>query len=315
MTDSSHIKLKTDRIKAEAQRLGFSACGIARCEKVGQNVIDEYCHWLDDGKNANMEYLRNHSDIRFNPQLLLDDCKTIISLALNYYPPKTIDASEYQLAYYAYGKDYHDVMRRKIAQFAETICGVDMHYRICVDTAPILERYWAQQSGIGWIGRNRNLIIPHKGSFFFLGELLIDGHVDKYDAPMASHCGTCRKCLDACPNHALTERGLDSRRCLSYLTIEHRGAFSDSEVNAVRNQPTPYYIYGCDRCQIVCPHNTFAKPCQETEFLPDPDLLSMSSAQWFTLSREQYQKLFKGSAVKRAKYEGLMRNINTIEDR
>ena len=325
--NSADRMLSSESIKAEAARLGFDACGMAVARPVDPDTVEAYRQWLRRGDNGAMDYMNRYDEIRFNPTLLLPGCRTIVSLAMNYYPSQRIDDDRPQLAYYAYGKDYHDVMKSRIRQLAKAIglnseysehsdnsnCSDDEpRYRVAVDSAPILERYWAMQAGIGWIGRNRNLIIPHKGSYFVLGELLLTDAVDTYDRPIDNHCGTCTRCIDACPNQALGPDGIDANRCLSYITIEKRGAFSAADAQAVRRQPTPYYIYGCDRCQRACPHNSFARPNQTEEFQPSAALLDMQTEDWSQLTHEEYTELFRGSPVKRAKYEGLMRNIETL---
>lgn len=267
-----------------------------------------------------MGYMTNYPALRFDPRQLLPGCQSVISLALNYYPSQTLSSSQRQFAYYAYGKDYHDVMRRKMQQLAEFINSNPLlasmrgdvegaSIRLCVDSAPILERYWAEQAGIGWIGKNHLLIIPGKGSFHVLGEILTTIPL-LYDNPMANQCGDCTRCLQACPNRALHADGyFDSSHCLSYLSIEYRGQFdSPDKVSSVSNLRP--YIYGCDRCQLVCPHNRGAEPTRVAEFHPTAEFLRMTPADWESLTLEQYQQLFRGSAVKRVKYAGLRRNID-----
>ncbi len=305
----------TKQIKAEAERLGFSACGIAKAEPVDVVYAMKYRLWLSEGNNAGMSYLENNLDKRLDPTLLMPGAKSIICLALNYFPEKKLTDDQYKFAYYAYGKDYHDVMKAKMRELVEHTFGhgenystgnstqVAESYKLCCDTVPILDRYWAQRAGLGWIGKNGNLIIPHAGSFFFLCEIIVDFELE-YDSPVEGHCGSCSKCLDACPTGALsTPYMIDARKCLSYLTIEHRGEYDVA---------LDEYIYGCDRCQLACPYNKFATPTKIEEFAPSNEFLSMRPADWQHLSVEQYKALFKGSAVKRAKYEGLVRNITHL---
>lgn len=331
-----------DTLKAEALRLGFSACGAARARAVAPEHARTFVQWLAEGKNAGMDYMSNYTDLRLDPRLLVPGARTVISVALNYYPRHALAPDQYQFAYYAYGKDYHDVVRAKLRQLAAACLPADATVRICVDTAPVLERYWAVEAGLGCIGRNKTLIVPHVGSFVFLGEIITDAVPDKYSEPIsaaADHylCGSCHRCLDACPGGALSlsdapalsdaqvspDRipilSLDSRRCLSYLTIEHRGEFIDEFVDFVRqsvqectNIPNVQFVYGCDRCQLCCPHNRNAEPTSIDEFAPSQQFLSMTKAAWHNLSLEQYQQLFRGSAVKRVKYDGLMRNIRAL---
>lgn len=301
----------SNEIKAEALRLGFSACGIAKAEPVDSQAAAEYRQWLSDGKHASMQYLENNLDKRLDPTLLMPNAKSIICLALNYYPERLLADHQYQFAYYAYGLDYHDVMKQKMHSLIasmQSLVTSPLSCKACCDTAPILDRYWASRAGIGWIGKNGSLIIPNAGSYFFLGEILVDVEL-AYDTPTDSRCGACRKCLDACPAQALSApHCVDARKCLSYLTIEHRGDFDDTGKH-VAERALANTIYGCDCCQKACPWNSFAQPTKIQEFAPSDKFLSMSPDDWHNLTIEEYRSLFRGSAVKRAKYEGLMRNI------
>lgn len=331
------MRLKlSNEIKAEALRLGFFACGIARAEPVADEVAAHVRRWLDVGGNAGMTYMSNYIDKRLDPRLLMDGVKSIVCVALNYAPARHIPPGELQLASYAYGADYHDVVKEKLHQLAahfglqplemqksvkhpatNDISQDDRpHYRAFCDSAPVLERYWAQRAGLGWTGRNHQLIIPKAGSMFVLGELFIDIEL-AYDTPMQSRCGTCHKCIEACPTCALgmpndmqgDAPGLfDAEKCLSYQTIESRGELSADASAAMGST-----IYGCDRCQMACPWNRFAPPTTVPEFQPKPELLAMTREKWRKLTEEEYRKLFKGSAIKRAKYAGLMRNIRAVE--
>ena len=300
----------TEKIKAEAKGLGFFACGIAKAEAVDSDTADGYRRWIADGGHASMHYLADNIDKRLDPRLLMPGVKSIVCVALSYAPAKTIPADQYQIAYYAYGKDYHDVMKQKLHALAFA-CGITTYRAFC-DTAPVLERYWAQRAGLGWIGRNHQLIIPHAGSMFFLGELFVTDTLH-YDSPTPNRCGRCHACVDACPTSSIinnqssiinNQSSFISSRCLSYLTIEHRGPIPNSSFLI------PNSIYGCDICQLACPWNRFAVPTTEPSFQPSEALLTMTKEKWHNLTEEQYRILFKGSAVKRAKYAGLMRNIN-----
>ncbi len=289
----------SEQLKAEALRLGFSACGIAEARPVDEAMATAYRQWIAQGGHADMHYLENNIDKRLDPTLLLPGARSIIVVAMNYAPARRLPEGEYQIADYALGQDYHDVMKKKLRQLGPTL-GDGL---ICVDTVPVLERYWAQRSGIGFIGRSHQLIIPGAGSNFFLGEIVTTLESDHYDQPMQQRCGTCHRCIDACPTGAL-QSSLESRRCLSYQTIENRGELDPMVAGKLGKT-----IYGCDRCQQVCPWNRFARPTDIAELQPRQELLAMRRSDWQALSREKYQELFRGSAVKRAKYEGLMRNI------
>ena len=277
----------TEKIKAESKSLGFSACGIAKAKAVDNATADSYRHWIAEGRHASMQYLADNIDKRLDPRLLMDGVRSIVCVALSYAPAKKIPADQYQIAYYAYGKDYHDVMKQKLHALASA-CGITSYRAFC-DTAPVLERYWAERAGLGWTGRNHQLIIPHAGSMFFLGELFVTEELE-YDSPVPNRCGRCHACLDACPTSSLIPNPSSLIPNSSFLI--------------------PNSIYGCDICQLVCPWNRFAVPTTEPAFQPSNDLLGMTKEKWHNLTEEQYRSLFKGSAVKRAKYEGLMRNIN-----
>lgn len=297
-------------IKERAAELGFSACGIARAAKAGSEEL-HLDSWLAAGYNAGMRYMENHHDIRLNPDGLVEGARSVISVALNYYPKFRRDSSEPYISYYAYGEDYHVVVKERLRELWKSITeniNEDAEARIFTDSAPILERYWAWRAGLGWIGKNTNLIIPGKGSFFFLGEIVTTLEVDCYDLPIESRCGECRRCLDACPTGALeSPKRLNANRCLSYLTIEHRGEIPDEQAAMLGNR-----LYGCDTCQTICPWNRFATPTEVEEFHPTESLLSLDREQLCRLTKEDYNRIFAHSAVKRAKYEGLLRTIKHI---
>lgn len=293
-------------IKSEALRLGFDICGIAKAEAVTDDAVQAYNRWIEQGRHATMQYLERNCDKRFNPTMLVEGCRSIISVAMNYAPAKTIEG----IADYAQGKDYHRIVKERLYMLLQSInCVQNVQGRAFCDSAPVLERYWAVKAGIGYIGRNRQLIIPGKGSKFFLGELLVDIELC-YDTPLDRNlCGNCHKCIDSCPGKALDEKGLDANRCLSYLTIEHRDPLPENIGKMMGN-----CFYGCDRCQTVCPHNRFAAPNTTPELQPSPLLLQMTKEMWSTLTKEEYKELFRHSAVERCKYEQLMRNIGAIEE-
>lgn len=314
--------LSADHIKAEAARLGFAACGLARAQRVDAGHERTMRDWLSKGYAGDMAYLEKHLALRLDPRLLLEGARTIVVVALNYYTAPAF--TDWKMARYALGRDYHDVLRERLNALRLSVLekyavssGISLplngefvtaNSRACVDTAPIDERYWAVQAGLGWKGRSCQLIIPRVGSFFFLGVLLLTPEADAYDHPVPERCGNCHACMDACPAHALLGNGtMDARRCLSYLTIEYRGELSDETANQMGT-----CFYGCDRCAEACPWNKKATSTTEPAFQPNPELLQMSLADWQQLTIEQYRALFKGSAVKRAKYDGLMRNIRAI---
>lgn len=293
----------TAYIKAEAQRLGFDICGISKAAPVEKDTASYFKHWIDSGNNGTMGYLERNCDKRYDPTLLVEGCRSIIAVAMNYTPARHIKG----IADYAQGNDYHKVIKDRLFLLLASINGKTVcHGRAFCDSAPVLERYWAVNAGLGWIGRNRQLIIPGKGSYFFLGELLVDIELE-YDSPYtANHCGNCNKCIGNCPTGALAPDDFDARKCLSYLTIEHRGELPEKIGEKMGNS-----FYGCDRCQAHCPHNRFAVPNRIPELQPALALLEMSESDWHGLTMEKYSQLFKGSAVERCGYEQLMRNIKT----
>lgn len=295
-------------IKEKAKELGFAACGIAPVASVGGEALF-FDNWLKDGCHAGMKYMENYREIRLNPAGLVEGARSVISVALNYYPETKLPSEAPHIAYYAYGKDYHIVVKEKLQQLWQEI-GHDLvsEARFFTDSAPLLERYWAWRSGLGWIGKNTNLIIPGKGSFFFLGEIVTTLEVDQYDSPQKSRCGNCRRCLDACPTGALDRPGrLDARKCLSYLTIENWGDIPPREAAHLEGR-----LYGCDTCQEVCPWNRFALPTSMAAFRPSEAFLSLRKEDLRDFTRDDYNRIFAKSAVKRAKYEGLIRTIHHL---
>lgn len=308
-------------IKRAALAEGFSACGIARAQRVSAEHEAERRKWISRGEQGEMDYLARNVEMRFDPRLLVEGAQTVVSVAVNYNPvgcdnekgafcdetddfgrPKAL-----RLSRYAYGTDYHEVVKQMLRNLMQRLGLVDLVDGRCfVDTAPIDEKYWAEQSGIGWRGRNSQLIIPGMGSYYFLGELVLTDEADIYDEKAKNRCGTCRACLSACPMGALHGDGtLDARRCLSYLTIEHRG-----ELPPEAEGKLGHCFYGCDRCAEACPWNKrFATPTSVEALQPRPSLMNMTPQQWHELTEEEYRTLFRKSAVKRAKFEGLMRNI------
>ncbi|WRH74522.1 MAG: tRNA epoxyqueuosine(34) reductase QueG [Flavobacterium sp.] len=299
------IHHQTSIIKQEAQRLGFLSCGISKAGFLEEEA-PRLENWLNNQMNGQMSYMENHFDKRLNPTLLVDDAKSVISLLLNYYPSELQNEDSYKISKYAYGQDYHHVIKEKLREllhFIQTEIG-EVSGRAFVDSAPVLDKAWAEKSGLGWIGKNSNLITQKVGSFYFIAELIIDLELD-YDTPTTDHCGSCTACLDACPTEAIVAPYVvDGSKCISYFTIElkdnlpqeMKGKFDD-------------WMFGCDVCQDVCPWNRFSKPHNEPLFQVNSDILNFSKSDWEEITVDTFQKVFKNSAVKRTKYEGLLRNI------
>lgn len=295
-----------ETIRLLALDAGFEACGFAEACPVAAPAVAAYDRWTAAGRHFSMGYLENHREVRNDPRLLLDGAKTVICLALNYYPSTLQPANAPQFAYYAYGRDYHDTVRRlltPVTDFLTETCGAAC--RVCVDSAPIRERYWAQQAGIGFVGRNNQLILPGKGSYFFLCEIVTTLALPP-DVPASGNCGDCHLCVDACPAKALPGdySALDARCCLSCLTIEHRGDLPEKTAEKLGKR-----VYGCDACQKACPHNRNARPNHIADFQPSEEFLSLSFESMARMTIDDFRRIFKGSAVKRTKYEGLMRNL------
>ncbi|MCE2614070.1 tRNA epoxyqueuosine(34) reductase QueG [Flavobacteriaceae bacterium D16] len=299
----------TQAIKAEAKRLGFLSCGISKAEFLEEEA-PRLEKWLKKGMQGEMQYMENHFDKRLDPRLLVDDAKSVISVLLNYYPEKTQDEGTYKISRYAYGQDYHHVMKTKLRQLLEYIEETigEVSGRAFVDSAPVLDKAWAAKSGLGWIGKNSNLLTQQLGSYYFIGELILDLELE-YDSATTDHCGSCTACLDACPTQAIVEPYVvDGSKCISYFTIELKNEIP----NEVKGQFDDW-IFGCDVCQEVCPWNRFSKPHQEPLFQPHPELLSMTKKDWEEITEEVFRKVFKKSAVKRTKYGGLKRNIRFLQ--
>jgi epoxyqueuosine reductase len=297
----------TDFIKSTASSLGFSYCGISKAGFL-EDEAPKLEEWLRRNYQGEMHYLENHFDKRLDPTLLVPGARSVISLVYNYYPKKEIN-SELKIAKYAYGEDYHSVIKEKLADFMNQIQKEigQVNGRVFVDSAPVMERAWAQRSGIGWIGKNSLLLNRSMGSFFFLAEIILDLELE-YDGPMKDYCGSCTACIDACPTDAIAEPYVvDGSKCISYFTIELKGAIDSTQ------QPSSFnnWIFGCDICQDVCPWNRFSKPHDEARFDPKKEL-NMSKSEWVEMTKEVFEKVFEKSAVKRAKFEGLKRNIDFV---
>jgi epoxyqueuosine reductase len=290
-------------IKAKAQQFGFAFCGISEAgflEEEAPRLED----WLNSNQHGEMAYMANHFDKRLDPRKLVDGCQTVVSLVYNYFPAKEIAVKDFKISKYAYGEDYHRVIKDKMQMLWDSLqedLG-EFSGRMFVDSAPVLEKAWAKKSGLGWIGKNANLIIPRKGSFYFLAELLIDLKA-KPDGPIKDFCGTCTRCIDACPTDAITPYVVDGSKCISYFTIELKDQMPASLQDDFQN-----WIFGCDICQDVCPWNRFSKPHIEPRFETN-----LQEVDWEGLSEEVFQTLFHYSAIKRTKLKGMMRNIDYVK--
>ena len=303
----------TQYIKERAYAEGFAYIGISKAEKM-EPESKRLAKWLEQGMHGKMSYMENHFDMRVDPTLLVPGAKSVISLMYNYYPEATQqDPNAPKLARYAQGKDYHHVLKPKLKTLLfdlEKKLGRQIIGRCFTDSAPILERDWARRSGLGWVGKNTLLIHPKKGSYYFLAEIILDVEFD-YDGPIKDYCGTCTKCIDACPTDAIPEEGyvVDGSKCISYFTIELK-----DEIPAEMKGKFENWMFGCDICQEVCPWNRFSTPHQEPLFDPHPDLLQMTKRDWQEISEDVFRKIFKDSPVKRTKFSGLTRNIKFLEE-
>jgi len=300
----------TQLIKSEAKRLGFLSCGISQAGFLEEEA-PRLEAWLNKNRHGEMQYMENHFDKRLDPTLLVPGAKSVISLLLNYYPKESQTEGTYKISKYAYGTDYHFVIKDKLKQllqFIEEEIG-EMDGRAFVDSAPVLDKAWAAKSGLGWMGKHSNLLTRQVGSFYFIAELILDLELD-YDSPVTDHCGTCTACIDACPTQAIVEPYVvDGSKCISYFTIELKNEIP----NEVKGQMDDW-VFGCDVCQDVCPWNRFSKQHNEPLFNSKPELLSMTKKDWEEITREVFQKVFQKSAVKRTKFEGLQRNIEFLKE-
>jgi epoxyqueuosine reductase len=299
----------TQIIKQEAKRLGFDFCGVSKAGFLEEEA-PRLEAWLKANRHGKMEYMENHFDKRLNPTLLVEGAKSVVSLLYNYYPKQTQESNAPKISKYAYGKDYHDVIKEKLKEFLHTLKDKigDINGRAFVDSAPVLDKAWAKKSGLGWIGKNANLINKNNGSFFFIAELIIDIELE-YDGPLQDYCGTCTRCIDACPTEAIVEPFIvDGSKCISYLTIELKDAIPTEFKNKMDN-----WAFGCDICQDVCPWNRFSTPHTELNFQNESGLLNLTDDDWYDLTEETFNVIFKHSAVKRTKYKGLKRNLEFIK--
>ena len=300
----------TQLIKAESKRLGFLSCGISKAGFLEEEA-PRLENWLNQNMNGQMSYMENHFDKRLDPTKLVDGAKSVISLLLNYFPSELQNPEAFKISKYAYGQDYHHVIKEKLKEllfFIQTEIG-EVSGRAFVDSAPVLDKAWAAKSGLGWIGKNSNLITQKTGSFYFIAELIVDLDLE-YDTATTDHCGSCTACLDACPTEAIVAPYVvDGSKCISYFTIElkdnlpqeMKGKFDD-------------WMFGCDVCQDVCPWNRFSKPHSEPLLKASPEILKFSKSDWDEITHDTFQQVFKNSALKRSKFEGILRNINFLKE-
>ena len=299
-----------DLIKTEAKRLGFLSCGISKAEFL-ETEAPRLEHWLNNNRHGSMQYMENHFDKRLDPTKLVEDSKSVISLLLNYFPPQTQkDTEAPKLSKYAYGNDYHHVIKSKLkalTHFIQNEIG-EVNGRAFVDSAPVLDKAWAAKSGLGWIGKHSNLLTQQVGSFYFIAELIIDLDLE-YDTITTDHCGTCTACIDACPTQAIVQPYVvDGSRCISYFTIELKDQLPNEMKGKFDN-----WMFGCDVCQDVCPWNKFSKPHSKPLFNPNQELLDLTKKYWEEITEDVFKKVFQKSAVKRTKFSGLQRNIKFLK--
>jgi epoxyqueuosine reductase len=309
---NTSVTKNTVLVKSIAKDLGFDYCGISKAEFLKEDA-PKLEKWLNQNMHGEMSYMENHFDKRLDPTKLVPGAKSVVSLMYNYSPETDLsnqNDENFNIAKYAYGKDYHFVVKDKLRSFVQLLQEEigEIDGRAFVDSAPVMERSWAAKSGLGWIGKHSLLINKDQGSFFFLAELIIDLELEA-DGPVKDYCGTCTKCIDACPTDAITPYNIDGSKCISYLTIELKDNIPSEFKGKMEN-----WIFGCDICQDVCPWNRFSKPHAEPTFNPNEGLVSMKKENWQDLTKEVFQEIFRGSPVKRTKYEGIMRNIEMAKN-
>ncbi|HAH34894.1 MAG TPA: tRNA epoxyqueuosine(34) reductase QueG [Flavobacteriaceae bacterium] len=296
-------------IKDQAKRLGFMSCGISKAGFLEEEA-PRLEAWLNQNRHGQMQYMENHFDKRLDPTKLVEGSKSVISLLLNYYPQQLQRDDSYKISKYAYGTDYHFVIKDKLKELLHCIQETvgDVHGRAFVDSAPVLDKAWAAKSGLGWIGKHSNLLSKQAGSFYFIAELIVDLDLD-YDTPVTDHCGSCTACIDACPTQAIVEPyKVDGSKCISYFTIELKNEIPSSVSGQFDD-----WMFGCDVCQDVCPWNRFSKAHKEPLFDPNPQVLSNSKKDWEEVTKEVFSEIFKKSPLKRTKFEGLRRNIEFLK--
>ncbi|ULQ53711.1 tRNA epoxyqueuosine(34) reductase QueG [Flavihumibacter fluvii] len=299
------------KIKSISAQLGFSYCGITTCKPLEEDAR-RLENWLNKGYQGTMRYMENHFDLRIDPSKLVPGAKSVITLLLNYFPEKVISGEHLKISKYAYGRDYHDIIRGKLQELLFRIREIAGHVegRGFVDSAPVLERAWARESGLGWIGKNGNLITKKNGSFFFIATLITDLVLDDDNAYAKDYCGSCTKCIEACPTDAIEpNKTINGSKCISYFTIELKSMLIPDEMKGKFQD----WVFGCDICQDVCPWNRFSTPSRENDFSPLPGLFEMSANDWESLGEDRFKELFRHSPIKRAKYAGLLRNLRFIQ--
>jgi epoxyqueuosine reductase len=299
----------TQLIKAEAKRLGFFSCGISKAGFLEEEA-PRLEKWLNQNRHGQMSYMEDYFDKRLDPTLLVEDGKSVISLLLNYYPSEFQNEESYKISKYAYGKDYHNVIKKKLKKLLNTIKREigDVSGRAFIDFAPVMEKAWAAKSGLGWLGKNNNLLTKQVGSFYFIAELIIDLELE-YDHATTDHCGSCTACIDACPTQAIIQPYVvDGSKCISYFTIELKDNLPQEMKGKLDD-----WVFGCDVCQDVCPWNKFSKPHKEPYFTPNKEILSFTKKDWEEITEDTFNKVFKGSAVNRTQLSGFKRNIQFIK--
>ena len=308
-----NINLHTRQVREFAHQLGFDHCGIARAIKLDADARRLEA-WLSKGMNGSMKYMENHFELRIDPTKLFPGAKSVITLLLNYYPQEKQNSDSYKISKYAYGNDYHDVIRAKLRSFLDLIHEQigEVSGRGFVDSAPVLERSWARQSGAGWIGKNGNLINKKGGSYFFIATLITDLELAYDDPFVKDFCGSCTRCIDACPTEAILDnKVVDGSKCISYFTIE----LKDMLIPAGMQGKFDDWMFGCDVCQDVCPWNRFAAPTSEPAFTPLPGLLDLTTKDWKEMTEESFKTIFRNSPIKRSKFEGIRRNLDFLSAR
>ena len=294
-------------IKTTAKNLGFLSCGISKAEFLEEEA-PRLEQWLKEGKHGQMAYMENNFDKRLDPRLLVPGAKSVVSLLLNYYTDKQQVKGAPKISKYAFGTDYHFVIKGKLKQLFQILQDQigEINGRVFVDSAPVMDKAWAARSGLGWMGKNTNLITQKVGSFYFIAEMIIDLELE-YDTPVTDHCGTCTACIDACPTEALSPYNIDASKCISYLTIELKDQIPHEFQNKMDN-----WTFGCDVCQDVCPWNRFSKSHNEPLFDPNPEMMDFKRKDWEELTEATFETIFKNSAIKRTRYEGLKRNLTFV---